>query len=223
MSTTWARVTGIAAIVSVAMLFASLATWTNPQFNGPIGNITDYFIKQATLAQISVDLNLIGTIPSILFAVGLVVMLRSRGEEVLGFFSLAAAAMVGIVSIMFMTSNEALIAFAGQASRSELRLLMAFDNSVDNILFFAMGLWVGSVSLGVLRSGIFARWIGWVGSVSAVLMILSDMFFLTANLFIGMLGVLGFVIWTLAIGVSLLRSPPRVEQPAHLTVQGVMG
>jgi hypothetical protein len=207
--------TGIAAILSIIMLIAGIATWSNPQFNGSLDDITGYFVKRAALAQVSVDLNLLGAIPSLVFAAGLFMLLRERGETVLGLFSFGCAIMVGVVSTIFMASNEALMAFAGQASESEIRLLMALDNAVDNMLFFPVGLWVGASSLGLVRGHLFARWVGWAGVLAALLMLLSDMVPMTSNLFIGMLGLLLFAIWSIAIGVGLLRRPIPVSEQAR--------
>lgn len=221
MSIKGARVTGASAIIAVILLFAFIATWRNPQFNGPLHDMTNYFVGQSALAQASVDLNLIGAIPSTIFAVGLFLLLRARGEAVLAYMSLMGAALVNAVTIMFMTSNEALIAFAGQATGSELRLGMALDNSVDNMLFFAMGFWLGTASLGIVRSKMFASWIGWLGLVAGLCMLAADMVYMTAGLPTGMLGVLLFVIWSFAIGVSLLLRPARTPDAMPLSVDAV--
>lgn len=221
MSIKGARVTGASAIVAVFLLFAFIATWRNPQFNGPLHDMMDYFVAQSALAQASVDLNLVGAIPSTIFAVGLFLLLRARGEAILAYTSLMGAALVNAVTIMFMASNETLIAFAGQAAGSELRLGMALDNSVDNMLFFAMGFWIGTASLGIVRSKLFASWIGWLGLVAGLCMLMADMVYMTSGLATGMLGVFLFVIWSIAIGMSLLVRPARTPDITQHTVDSL--
>ena len=214
MNATWTRITGIAGLISVVLTFPVIATWGNPEFNGPLSAITGHYVKHADIAQANVDLNLLSLIPNLLFAVGLAVLVWSQGERVLAAFAFGSAIMVAALETIFSAGNMALIAFAGQASTSELRLLMTSTYALDSMQFFVSGLWIGATSVALLRSGVLSRWICGIGVLASLLMLFAIMVPMTSDLAgIGMIGLLLLIIWTIAIGVSLVRRPVRDATP----------
>lgn len=210
MSTTWNRTTGIAALVSLIMALAVLATWGNPQPNGPLGAITGYYVDHAVTAQANVDLTLLSLLPSLLFGTGLVMLVWSQGKHVLALLSFASVIIVAALTTIFTAANMALIAFAGQASGSELRLLMTSTYALDSMQFFVTGFWVGVTSVALLRSAVFSRWVCGIGILAALLMLFAIMVPMTSDLTnVGMLGLLLFMVWLVVIGISLLWHPVR--------------
>jgi hypothetical protein len=73
-----------------------------------------------------------------------------------------------------------------------------------------VAIFVGAASFAIVGTRTFPRWIGWVGVCAGVLLMLGSMNVMDVNAGIGDLGMLGlllFTVWTLAIGTTLLRHP----------------
>lgn len=117
--------------------------------------------------------------------------------------------------MVFASINGGQAAVAAGASASELRLIMGIEGYADQLSFLAIGITVGSAGLAMVVAHIFARWIGWLGLASGVLYLVSNVAVLDPNpngtlasiSNLGMIGSLLFLIWLIAIAVSLLRRP----------------
>jgi hypothetical protein len=119
----------------------------------------------------------------------------------------------------FNAMNGALALFAGQATPSEIRLLMVLSNAADNFQFLPLGVFIGAASLGMVRGRVFARWIGWLGVVGSVCLIAGSMDVTNVGDGIGDLGMVGllvFLIWIIALSVTLLRHPVVVNQAREM-------
>lgn len=219
MDRTWTRITGLAALISVVMGIAVTATWGNPQFNGPLSAITGHYVTHAAEAQANVDLNLLSLIPNLLFAAGLIMFVWAQGERVIALVALASVCMLASLETVFTAGNIALIAFAGQASHSELRLLMTSTYALDSMQFFVTGLWVGVISLALLRTAIFSWWVCGIGILASCLMLFAIMVPMDNDLSnIGMIGFLLFTVWLIISGISLLWHPVRRTNPRRTPV-----
>jgi uncharacterized protein involved in cysteine biosynthesis len=73
-----------------------------------------------------------------------------------------------------------------------------------------LGLFVGLASIATLRAKALPRWIPWLGIVAAVLSILSlaSLVFFPASVLIPLGRLLAFV-WSVAVGILLVRSRPH--------------
>jgi hypothetical protein len=69
---------------------------------------------------------------------------------------------------------------------------------------------VGAASIATRRAKAFPRWIPWLGIVAALLSILSlaSLVFFPASVLIPLGRLLAFV-WSVAVGILLVRSRPR--------------
>lgn len=219
MTTAWNRTTGIAALVSLVMALAMQATWANPQFNGPLGAITDYYVRHAATAQANVDLTLLSLIPTLLFGAGLAMLIWSRGERVLALLSFGSLLLDAALTTIFMAGNIALIAFAGQASEGELRLLMTSTYALDSMQFFVTGLLVGVFSVALLRAAVCSWWASGIGILASLLMLFAIMVPMTSDLAdVGMIGLLLFMVWVAVTGISLLWHPTHGTAPSGAPV-----
>ncbi len=102
---------------------------------------------------------------------------------------------------------------ASRASEGEIRLLLSLEYYVDYMNFLAAGLFMTSVSFGLLRTRVFARWLAWLGIASGSLLLVGAVGLLDPIGSIGvmgntgMVGLLLYLLWSLAVGVRLLIRP----------------
>jgi hypothetical protein len=102
-------------------------------------------------------------------------------------------------------------AAAGEAMKPTLEMVAStlMEAALSGFSFgFFLSFGIGAVlfSLGTLRTSVIRRWIGWLGVVAGVLMVC----FLLATLsdvlsYIGLVAFVLVLVWTAAMGVSLLR------------------
>ena len=208
----WERTTAGAGIASAILLVGALATWANPHFNDPLTTITDYYVKHSGLALASIDLWMVGLISLLVLAAGLRRILRVAEDDgdVLSTIAFGGAVAAVCISTAFNAMNGALALYAPQASSSEISLLMALSNAADNFQFLPLGVFVGAASLAMIRTRLFARWIGWLGGIGGALLVIGAMDVTNVGDGIGDLGMFGlmiFLLWSFALSVSLLLRP----------------
>lgn len=209
------RITGLAALAMVGLMIATLATWGNPQLTDPIGNITDYYVKQHDQALLSAFFAMLGGVAVLSFGAGIRSLLyRAEGEpHTLSAVAFGTVVVATLWSMVWASTNGGLAMIAGRASEGEIRLLLSLEYYVDYVNFLVSGLFIGSVSLALLRTRVFARWIAFLGMVSGVLLLAGAVGLLDpigpigAMGDIGMGGLLLYLIWSLAVGIRLLLRP----------------
>jgi hypothetical protein len=152
-----------------------------------------------------------------LLLVGVVVALDARlGGPTAGRMRVASA--YGILGGVFVTGHtlvqNALIPLASLQVRDRVAADAAF-RAVDAIGgwltqggLFALGLWMLAAGWTTLRTGALPRWTGYGGLLAGALCVLA--------LFLGIpLGMLGLLLWSFALGISLLGRGMRA-QPAQM-------
>ncbi len=100
-------------------------------------------------------------------------------------------------------------------------------NAFDTVIFFAIINWGQAVfllgaSVVIIQSGVIARWIGWLGGVVALLNVVAALWTFTGDNggfwgAVGAVAFVGFLIWTLAAAISMVRSGggDGTPAPAH--------
>ena len=219
----WERITAVAAIATAVLMVAALTTWGNHYYTDPLHKITNYYVENQHKALLSQFLFLLFGLSVLIFGVGLrLVLHRAEGEpHVFSALFFAGTIAVSVWMMVFASINGGLAAVAAGASPSEIRLIMGIEGYVDQLSFLAIGITVGSAGLAMLVAHVFARWIGWLGLASGVLYLVSNVAVLDPNpngtlagiSNLGMIGSLLFLIWLVAIAVSLLRRPATARTP----------
>jgi hypothetical protein len=166
------------------------------------------------MALSSIGLGLLGAIALLIFAAGtrFIVCQHHRHPAVCGvrrgcFYSPPS-------ELTFTSTTGALALVAGEASRGELRLLLALDNIADLFRFLPIGMLIDAASGAMLGGRDFPRWIAWLGALSSALLLIAEGGTLTpadggGNISdAGMISLLFFLIWTISIGIKLLRRRP---------------
>lgn len=220
----WERATAAAGFITVGAFVGELATWGNPHLSDPPSKITDYFVAHQTEALASICVGLVGAIALLTFAAGMRAIL-SRAAATIGVLPsivFGAAVLFASTELTFTTTTGALALVAGEASRGELRLLLALENMADLFRFLPLGVLIGIASLAMLGRRDFARWIAWLGLLSAALLIIAEGGIMTpadgggSISDAGMVGLLFFLIWMTSTGIGLLRGQrsPSTSQAA---------
>jgi hypothetical protein len=208
-------ITAAAGMGGVVLLVAELATWRNPQFDDHLATIANYFVTNKSMALASLELGLAASVVLLIFTAGLrTILRRDEGDsDMLTTIAFAGALLYVSTEISFLTTTGALTYVAGNGAESEIRLLLAMENWIDQFRFLPVGIMIGAASLAMIGGRTFPRWIGWQGTVVGALLLVSQV----ANLDplgplggvsnAGMLGLIFAVIWIVAVSVSLIRRP----------------
>ncbi|GAC1504282.1 MAG: hypothetical protein NVS1B3_00680 [Candidatus Dormibacteraceae bacterium] len=152
----------------------------------------------------------------IAFAASLRFALRRSGADS-PLMDLAVGAMA--TSVIVNISAYAVAAGAAQVANTggSPAMVVALDaaaNWLDMVIIAPLGVSILCSALAMLRSGLFARWISWLGLVSGVagtvLGVLMGPAFVAGGTFFSVVSVLnlsiiGFWIWMLATGIVLFR------------------
>jgi hypothetical protein len=218
----WERATAAAGFATVVAFVGELVTWGNPHLSDPPTKITEYFVAHQAEALASICVGLAGAIALLTFAGGMRAILSGAAGQasVLPSMVFGAAVLFASTELTFTTTTGALALIAGEASRGEVRMLLALENMADLFRFLPIGVLIGAASLAMLGRRNFARWIAWLGLLSAALLIVAEGGIMTpadgggSISDAGMVGLLFFLIWMTSIGISLLRSR-SISSPAQ--------
>ena len=78
----------------------------------------------------------------------------------------------------------------------------------------------GGASVGILAIGVLGRWLGWLGAIVAVALIVGSGSVVErdpggALATVGSLAWLGLLVWIVAASIALLRRPPTESHRLH--------
>lgn len=215
----WERITGLMGIAAGLIAVGALATWRNPQVTDPLSKITDYYVHNSHMVFLSQYLIVLFGIVAVGFATGLRTIFLRAGGESLGLCPLivGAAILNAVWMMVWAAINDGLALEAGQAPVHALRLMLAVEYSVDSLTGYSMALLPLVAGLTMVRGAIFSRWLGWLGVASGALCVVGEIGNLDLSATTGVIGGIGnlaflgqmlFLIWLIALGVSLLRRSP---------------
>ncbi len=217
------RLTAIAGLSTIALLLAEIATWGNPQYTDPASRLRDLFAVHHVQASVSLTLTAFSIIPLLIFTAGLTTLTRRDGGD--GTWSTmltAATAVFAAAQITFAALSGALVAAAPTATSHELTLLLGPLTYLDGARFMPFAVMTAAASLLVLRAAPFRHWIGLAGLASAACNLIGQLSLLdfTGNSPISnlgaasQLGFLLFIVWTIAIAVTLLKNKAAIPAAA---------
>lgn len=222
MSGSWKKVAGWAAIVySVIFLALFVTISTPPSLSDSPAEYGEWFADNETqVAVLTFGLSL-AFVLILLFASGLRSILGpadASNEGVWSRFSFAGAIMmvsmagIGTAFWAVLGLEDVLAA----ASDETVKALAVFDTVIFSaIVPWGLVVFVLGASVVILQSGVMAKWIGWLGLVLALLMVVGSLWPLSGDPegFFGIVGLIGFppgfLIWSLATGISMIRMDRR--------------
>jgi hypothetical protein len=182
---------------------------TGPDSSGAAA-VTAYQIahRGALLAsEVAVGLALLAFIP---FLAALVPVIWRAGEETL---AVAVGISGGVFVAMGFVSNAAETALIWVADANQPAAVLALDQLQGRTpIVWAITALVAALALAIRRTGLVGRWLGVAGLVAAVVFLLGSVFSVlgrTAEGGSSLVGVGLFVVWMLALSVSLWPAAAR--------------
>lgn len=213
-------------VLLIAMLAATIASGATDIYVDPrrdkIGNsLREISGNEAQyLASLSLGI-LIGLITPVLSAaIYLVFSRQERPLALLGAFALMAAGITSLVAGVFrfaiFSLSEDLSATSGPDSDVLTAIARALAYGNDRVAFYAtltlLGLGVAAVGAVIVRRRILPRWLGWLGVIGGLLMILDWLDLLGVPVF-GIIGFLCTLVFMLTAGGWLLFRGTRPPTP----------
>lgn len=208
------RAGGIAGIVFAVLIAIDVFAFFGPSFTDPIADIREYFVDDANLILA------IALVETLLFAfvfLFFAACLRDTlawSESIPTEFprltfagAIIAAALGGAASVPWMA-----VAFSDAAIGDDLlQFVMYMDAMAYGLIIgFAFALMALASSIVILRTNVLARWLGWLGVASAVLLITGSLWVLDGNeegalAIIGFAGFAAWLLWALGVGIEMVR------------------
>jgi hypothetical protein len=223
----WRRLGGIFGILFLILFFVSILglQGESPAYDDPIEEIRAYFADDRDI-YLTGDF-LIGIAFVFLFlpfaACVRPILAEAEGEPGICARLFYTGAVVTVVIGFAASIAWGTLAFAA-AGDSEvddgvIRAFMYMDAHAFSGLGFAFGLTALFGSLAIVRTGVFAKWSGYLGILAAALSVIGAAWIIDGDdegilALLGLLGNILFTIWILALSIMLLR---QAEAPVAAT------
>ena len=223
----WWRVTGWLGIAYfVLMLIFVVSGGGASRVGDSASEVRDYFTNNDSLVYLSGWVFAVANVGVFLaFASGVRGVLGRVDQQDSGMWSRFsfAGAVVAVAIGGTGGAINVILSLTAAEQASDATLLVLSDLSV--VMFTAVSGWGIAVFLTgaafvILRTGVFQRWVAWLGLASAAMTVVGSLWPLEGELEAGFgtlsfLGFVLFLIWTLVVGIDLARrTSPRV--PAAL-------
>lgn len=208
------KVGGIAGIVFAVLLAVDIFALPGPTFSDSIADVREFFVDNANLALAVGWLEAILLVFVLLFFAASLRDTLAWSEPVptelprLVFAGgIVAAAIGGAASIPF-----AAVAFAdGAVDDALLRFVMYMDVVAYSFLFsYVFALMALAASVTILRTGALARWLGWLGIASGLLLVTGGLWVIGGDetgpfAIVEFAGLSLWLVWVLGTGVDMFR------------------
>ena len=218
-SVSWKKVTGWSGIAFVVLFLVGLvATGDGPALGDSAADVREWFDdNEAAVAWITWSGALGFALFFLLFASGLRSILGpadAANEGIWSRLSFAGA----IVFVAIGGAGSAFWAVLGQedvrsvASDGTVKALAAFDTLIFGaILPWGIAVFLIGASVVILQSGVMAKWLGWLGLVSTLLIVIGTLWPFTGDdeSFLAILSFIGLplaLLWSLGVSIEILRS-----------------
>lgn len=205
----WAKVGAVAGVLFAVLLIAGIAmTGDMPSTNAADSEHVEWWSESGNQTRMIVAGYLI-TLAGLALVAFLVAMrssLAQPGSELLARFSFATG-IVFVAMLLAATISIGQVAGAvkfGDAPVPSADFLRMFPQFGYGLMLLAGGLSasasIAAASWAILRTGAFKRWLGWLGIVCAVILLLGVFF----------LPMIALPVWVVAASVLLWRRPLAV-------------
>jgi len=234
------RIAGLSALLATVAQFAAIgvALYHGIVPGGPIdfGDAAQVTAANANHAATVLGLSLATLAPSLLLPLGLglyVVLKPAKAYALFGLVMYYVGMTIALVHevfrvVLFARLPPAYVA-ASEVSKPTILVLgdvLSHAEAVFDLIGFIvlLGLSLSAFAIAILRLRVVPRWLGWVLLIPAVgvgLICFPLAFVGVAAAEILILpGMLVFTVWSIAIGLVLIRWKPEIELPVPLTSGG---
>lgn len=219
------RIAGYAGVAFGAIVIVGFVIGQQPVYDDSAADVRKFFVDDDVAIHTGTWLAGLGFVFLFLpFAAGLRSLLAEADDgdhEMWARLSYTGAVLATAISIVGLSFHEVLSqGTAEQLSDASLVALSRFDTVIFLALLpWAMGLFLTGAAVVIIRSGVLARWIGWLGAVGALLMAIGTLWVFgeddeSALALVAAIGLLIPFVWTLVVGVKLIR--PGSDSARHL-------
>jgi hypothetical protein len=208
----WARLTAAAGIAFVALTIVGLTLpGADPTPDVPLASVRAHFVENRTGVLAGVYLQNLGMLCFVLFAAGFGGLVQRRGGDPWGILArLMVAGAVGtaaITMVVNMAGSALAYRIAADGEAGAVQALFDFYLMVP-VSSMLCTLFMAAAAVGIVRSAVAPRWLGWVALPPALFLLVS-----AAGLgdvrgpiysagYFG--GLLPFILWMLVLSVVLL-------------------
>lgn len=227
-SWSWNKVTGWAGVLFVLIFVVSSAPVAGSPTLGAAASDVRAWLQdsQGSIALTTWGGSLSLAILLLLFASGLRGFLAPAEENQQGIWSRVSfagaviMAALGISKALFwavLSLDEVL----ASATDETLQVLHAFDGvAVSALVPWGTSALLLGASIVIVQTSVMARWLGWLGLFTTLVFGIGTLWLFTGDYqgFLGgltLVGYLGFLIWSMATGISLIRAPTRLGRSSR--------
>jgi hypothetical protein len=220
MAANWANPLALSGVLFVALFLVSitvpgmLAPGQSAMPDSPINDLTAFQAKMQLVSLLQATV----AIPLLAFAVDLAAAVRKASDEssTLAWLTLGG----GVLAVVFQLLSALFSGMLAIPVTAEtpgvlpaLRYVPFLTGGVGHVVWLAA--LVGAPSVAALKTGLFARWVAWLGIVVAVASLFSviSLQLPAANVLLPV-GRFGSFIWILLVSIMLIRPPHSRPRPA---------
>jgi len=144
---------------------------------------------------------------------------RATGNARLGVMVVVGVAIAtvsaGVSAIVYAV--VAMVGVGGAGGVAGTKFFFLLGTNLNSMVAIGTALVVGSVSAGILRTGMMPKWIAWLGALVAVLSVVGSLIGVSGNdAVMGVLfaSFLTFALWLVIVSIVMLRSPQTSAEAA---------
>lgn len=217
--TKWERAAGAGGILFVVMVVVSAVLPGEPPGTADPGiEIAKYFADNGDAIRVAAVLGILATVPLVWWAAAIYRRLeRATGNARLGVMTVIGVAIgavaAGVSSVIY--GSVALTGELGAGGVAGVKFFYVLGTNLTSMVAIGTALLVGSVSAGILRTGMLPKWLGWWGALVALLSVGGSLIAVSGNdavFGISLAAFLTFMVWLLVVSILMLRRP--AEAPA---------
>jgi hypothetical protein len=220
------RIAGLAGIVFVVLLVVTfIVGGRSPAYDDSAAKFREFFVEDDTSVHLTSWLAALAFVFFFLpFASGLRNLLASADKADEQMWSrlsytgaVLAVAIGGVGSSFWEVLSQGT---AEELSDDTLVALARFDTVIfASVLPWALALFLAGSSVVILRSGVLARWIGWLGTAGALMLVTGTLWVFTeddenALVVLIYIGLPVTLLWVLVVGITMFVSDRPATDPA---------
>ena len=210
----WERAAGAGGIVFVVLVLVSaFLPGAPPSTSDPARDIAKYFTDHGDAIRQASFLGIIATLPIVWWTAAMYRMLeRATGNARLGVMAAVGVAIAtvggGVSSIVFAV--VAMVGVDGSGGLAGTKFFYLLGTNLTALVAIGTALVVGSVSAGILRTGMMPKWIAWLGALVALLSVVGSLIGVSGNdavMVVLFASFLTFALWLVIVSIIMLRKP----------------
>lgn len=210
----WERAAGAGGILFVVLVLVSaFLPGTPPMTSDSAKDIAKFFTDNDDAIRQATFLGILATLPLVWWAAAICRRLgRATGNARLGVMAAIGvtigAVASGVSGIVYAV--VAMLGVDGSGGLNGTKFFYVLGTNLSAMVAIGTALLVGSVSAGILRTGMMPKWIAWLGALVALLSVGGSLIGVSGNdAVMGLLlaSFLGFSLWLVIVSIVMLRTP----------------